>query len=409
MDIQQLILDALGQSPNAIPYFVSQRLKRYFPDHVLLEASDRDFDLHGYGEAGHCQIHPLAQVHGQELTTWNSSDRHIEKQPFNAAFEMTWQGHPLIALQLHWAAGWSTVRYLWLLSEREAIAEAFFHAVCDWSTEVRDEILIFDNGNWSKNTELFKSIESTTLENLVLPGSLKQDIHSDVKRFFESRQFYSQHGLAWKRGLLLIGPPGNGKTHMVKALINDLKLPCLYVKNFKDRSNPEAFNIRRVFEKARNMAPCILVLEDLDSLMGNKISVAFLEVNEEGNKLLLSERNAARAIAMSTINKGELITGTIGSLKPFGAFVDFEGGASGLLHIKQISKSYVSALGDVFSVGDPVKAIVLNIDDQRGRISLSTQVLEKYPGEMLKEKDTLMAEAEERAKNVANTLAKEEG
>jgi len=149
-------------------------------------------------------------------------------------------------------------------------------------------------------------------------------------------------------------------------------------------------------------------VEDLDSLMGNTINVAFLEVNEEGNKLLLSERVAARAIAMSTINKGELITGTIGSLKPFGAFVDFDGGASGLLHIKQISKSYVSALGDVFKVGDPIKAVVLNIDDQKGRISLSTQVLEKYPGEILKEKDTLMAEAEERAKNVANTLAKEE-
>ncbi len=307
MDIQQLILDALGQSPNAIPYFVSQRLKRYFPDHALLEASDRDFDLHGYGKAGSCQIHPLAEVHGQELTTWNSSDRHIEKQPFNAAYEITWQGHKLTAVQLHWSAGWSTVRYLWILSEREAIAEAFFHAVCDWSTEVRDEILIFDNGAWSKNTELYKSIKATTLENLVLPGSLKQDIHSDVKRFFESRQFYSQHDLAWKRGLLMIGPPGNGKTHMVKALINDLKLPCLYVKNFKDRSNPEAFNIRRVFEKARHMAPCILVLEDLDSLIGDETRSCFLNeldgfaVNE--GILTLATTNHPERIDMAILER----------------------------------------------------------------------------------------------------------
>ena len=92
---------------------------------------------------------------------------------------------------------------------------------------------------------------------------------------------------------------------------------------------------------------------------------------------------------MSSLTKGELIEGTIASLKPFGAFVDF-GGASGLLHIKQISKSYISALGDVFKVGDPVKAIVLNIDEQKGRIALSTQVLEKYPGEILKELPTMM-------------------
>lgn len=145
-------------------------------------------------------------------------------------------------------------------------------------------------------------------------------------------------------------------------------------------------------------------VEDPDELMGETISVAFLEVDEENNKLLLSERVAARATAMSSLTKGELIEGTIASLKPFGAFVDF-GGASGLLHIKQISKSYVSALGDVFKVGDPIKAVVLNIDDQKGRIALSTQVLEKYPGEILKEMPTMMAEAEERAKNVAKTLA----
>lgn len=145
-------------------------------------------------------------------------------------------------------------------------------------------------------------------------------------------------------------------------------------------------------------------VEDLDTLMGATINAAFLEVDEEKNKLLLSERIAARATAMSSLTKGELIEGTIASLKPFGAFVDF-GGASGLLHIKQISKSYVSALGDVFKVGDPIKAVVLNIDDQRGRIALSTQVLEKYPGEILKDLPTMMAEAEERAKNVAKVVA----
>ena len=145
-------------------------------------------------------------------------------------------------------------------------------------------------------------------------------------------------------------------------------------------------------------------VEDLDSLMGETINVAFLEVDEENNKLLLSERVAARATAMSHLNKGELIEGTVASLKPFGAFIDF-GGASGLLHIKQISKSYVSALGDVLVVGEPIKAVVLNIDEERGRIALSTQVLEKYPGEMMKDKATVMAEAEERAKHVENTLA----
>ena len=145
-------------------------------------------------------------------------------------------------------------------------------------------------------------------------------------------------------------------------------------------------------------------VEDLDALMGETVTVSFLEVDQDNNKLLLSERNAARTLALGQLTEGQLIEGTVASLKPFGAFVDI-GGASGLLHIKQISKSYVSALGDVFKVGDPIKAIVLNIDDARGRIALSTQVLEKYPGEILKDLPVVMAEAEERAKNVAKVLA----
>lgn len=276
MELQQLIIEALRQPSNAIPYYVSYHLDQAFPDQTIVETPDWDFDLHAYAEAGHCQMATLAAVHSQYVTSWNGSDRHLEKTALNAAYELTWQQHHLTILQLQWSAGWSSVRYFWLVAPRQAIADAFFHSVCDWNTEMRDEILVFDNGAWRKNNDLYQSIQSSTLDNLVLPGTLKTDIHQDLARFFESRQFYLQHGLAWKRGLLFIGPPGNGKTHMVKALINAFKLPCLYVKNFKDRANPETFNIRRAFEKARTMAPCILVLEDLDSLIGDESRSCFL-------------------------------------------------------------------------------------------------------------------------------------
>jgi AAA+ superfamily predicted ATPase len=70
----------------------------------------------------------------------------------------------------------------------------------------------------------------------------------------------------WKRGILFVGPAGNGKTHAVKALVNALGQPCLYVKSFHTQM-PDEYSIRAVFERARASAPCILVLEDLDSLV----------------------------------------------------------------------------------------------------------------------------------------------
>ena len=148
--------------------------------------------------------------------------------------------------------------------------------------------------------------------------------------------------------------------------------------------------------------------EDLTTLVGQTISVAFLEVSEENNKLVLSNRNAARTAALGQLNPGQLIDGKVGSIKPFGVFVDFDG-VRGLLHVKQISKSFVPSIGDVFEVGQPVKAVVLNLDEERGRISLSTKVLEKYPGEILKEPEKLMAEAPERAADPGKLLAEQDG
>jgi small subunit ribosomal protein S1 len=144
--------------------------------------------------------------------------------------------------------------------------------------------------------------------------------------------------------------------------------------------------------------------EDLDALVGTTLSVGFLEVNQDANKLVLSQRIAARSQAIATLEIGQLISGTVASLKPYGAFVNFEG-VTGLLHINQISKNYVDSLPNLLQTGQAIKAIIASIDSGRGRISLSTKVLEKYPGEVLKEFDTVMTDAENRLQSVGKLLA----
>lgn len=146
---------------------------------------------------------------------------------------------------------------------------------------------------------------------------------------------------------------------------------------------------------------------DLEALVGSTLSVGFLEVNPENNKLVLSQRNAARSQAMSTLEVGQLIEGKIASLKPYGAFVNFDG-VTGLLHINQISQNYVDSLPNLLKEGQDIKAIVVSLDESRGRISLSTKVLEKYPGEVLKEFDTVMEDVDSRLQNVGKMLANSE-
>jgi len=147
--------------------------------------------------------------------------------------------------------------------------------------------------------------------------------------------------------------------------------------------------------------------ENLEDAVGQRLIVGFLEVNPGNNKLVMSARMAARSQVMGRLELGQLIDGTVASLKPFGAFVDFEG-ITGLLHIKQISKNYVESLPTVLKVGQPIKAVVVGLDPDRNRISLSTKVLEKYPGEILKEAEAVFADAENRLGDISRILAESE-
>ncbi|WP_017299684.1 S1 RNA-binding domain-containing protein [Nodosilinea nodulosa] len=147
--------------------------------------------------------------------------------------------------------------------------------------------------------------------------------------------------------------------------------------------------------------------ENLEDAVGQRLTVGFLEVNPAANKLVMSARLAARSQVMSTLELGQLIDGTVASLKPFGAFIEFDG-ISGLLHIKQISKNYVESLPSVLKVGQPIKAVVVALDPERNRISLSTKVLEKYPGELIKESEAVFADAENRLGDISRMLGDSE-
>jgi predicted RNA-binding protein with RPS1 domain len=90
---------------------------------------------------------------------------------------------------------------------------------------------------------------------------------------------------------------------------------------------------------------------------------------------------------------GDLVTGVVTSIQPYGAFID-AGGVSGLLPTGQISKALVESVPDVFSVGDQVKVLVLNIDPDTGRITFSTRKLEGAPGDMLTDRQAVFDGAE---------------
>ncbi len=137
--------------------------------------------------------------------------------------------------------------------------------------------------------------------------------------------------------------------------------------------------------------------ENHESLVGKTLSVAFIEVSPDNRKLILSEKKAVTAAIFAKLKIGQLVEGRVVSVKPYGFFIDL-GGISGLLHQSMVTNGSIRSLREVFNQGDNVKALITDLDCGRGRIGLNTALLEGIPGEILIDKEKILAEAEERAK-----------
>ena len=276
MDLRELINEALSLSSDSISYFVSRELARLYSDKTIIVAAFPCFDLVDYARAELCSVVGATTVFNQSRVEWAPSGKEFVEEPENGWYNVLWHGCLLDVLFITWTREGYRERHHWIIAADRKLGEDFLRAVCDWSNEVRGEILVFDGGYWYKDQQLFDAIKSSSFDNLILAADLKREIQDDFANFFASREMYERYRIPWKRGVLLIGPPGNGKTHTVKALINQTKRPCLYVKSFSACWGTDHDRIRTVFTRARKTTPSIVVLEDLDSLIDDENRAFFL-------------------------------------------------------------------------------------------------------------------------------------
>ncbi|WP_310410784.1 S1 RNA-binding domain-containing protein [Chamaesiphon sp. OTE_8_metabat_110] len=158
------------------------------------------------------------------------------------------------------------------------------------------------------------------------------------------------------------------------------------------------------FQGIRGFIPRSQLLErDHESLVGTSIPGVIIEADKEKNKLVFSQRQATRTANFSQLELGQLVSGIVVGIKQFGAFVEFDGN-TGLIYIKQVSQNRVEACEKLFTIGQEIKAMIIDLDEGNGKISLSTRVLENHPGEMLENMAEVMASAEARSERAAKKL-----
>src|SRR3989344_5778126 len=126
------------------------------------------------------------------------------------------------------------------------------------------------------------------------------------------------------------------------------------------------------------------IFERLKSYVGEKFKVKVINVSQEEEKLIVSEKAAVSEEISSTLEKlgaGKLVEGTVSGIVDFGVFVKFEESGQeleGLVHISELAWQRVENPADFVAVGDKVKAKVIGVDNGL-RISLSIKQLQDDP------------------------------
>lgn len=124
--------------------------------------------------------------------------------------------------------------------------------------------------------------------------------------------------------------------------------------------------------------------------VGQTLHLRVIELSEEKNRLILSERAAQaepgeRNNILYRLHSGDTVEGHVTNLCDFGAFVDL-GGLEGLIHISELSWGRVGHPSHLLERGQHVRAYVLDIDRDAGRIALSIKRLCPDPWQTVEER-----------------------
>lgn len=113
----------------------------------------------------------------------------------------------------------------------------------------------------------FEKLPIKTENLLKFPDSNSEKIVSEIQNFWELENRFKQYGLSYKRGILLWGPPGSGKSCTIKQIMDDVIKRDGVVIEF---THPTLFKEGyRIFRQIQPETPCIVSLEDIDSILDN--------------------------------------------------------------------------------------------------------------------------------------------
>jgi transitional endoplasmic reticulum ATPase len=116
------------------------------------------------------------------------------------------------------------------------------------------------------------SLQQLGWDDVILPAATRAEFESLGKELLHAEEL-SKMNIPVPRGILLYGPPGTGKTQIARVLASQSGLSFIAASSSDIKSNKigeSGIKVKNLFEKARSQAPCILFLDEIDTIAGSR-------------------------------------------------------------------------------------------------------------------------------------------
>ena len=194
---------------------LSNSLRERHPDHHLTVIETRQCNLLGFAGAGKALVEPdqktglTLRTYIPPVSTIDGAEGILATEVVFAKMGYRWQGVEfLVYLSEGLTDGKFGVQYHTFIlcaaadnTEKKAaalITDRLILEASKWTLELHDEIWIFDQLSWQKSSELWRSAQEASWDDVILDEEMKEALRDDVEGFFEDREAYRRYAVPWK-------------------------------------------------------------------------------------------------------------------------------------------------------------------------------------------------------------------
>lgn len=195
-----------------------EHLREIYPDHHVTHAEHAGWDFKGFANDG------LATLSRDPDETYNAqrcyrkdpgprigrgAGRLKDKVKFGR-WNYVWEGHEYIFYEAEFEeTNGRVMPVFFILVSREdeennldetSLTDQLMLAVGEWSSALQNDIYVFDENHWQKSRDLWKSVQGSSFDDVILNPDVKSGLVGDITGFYDNKDLYKKLAVPWKRG-----------------------------------------------------------------------------------------------------------------------------------------------------------------------------------------------------------------